>query len=789
MNCWPGPARPRGIDHSRFWCISGPGPMRLISVKRIFLCCIPWLGRRPAGAGMRPDSGKPEGWSNPRNPVKTDRSPSKPARRFIRYLFHYAASPGQGEPLKTFLQGREAEPAGEELLALLQEHGLAPWTHQTLKAEGLDRLLPASLRDGLRQSFRKTALQNFFLHRELKKLTLNFRKAGVRVVPLKGAGLFTRVYPLIALRPMRDIDLLIRPEDRDRIREILLDSGYLPPNDFPQGLIDSLHFNCAFNLPERNLTVEVHWRLSDKDRLPSNTWVKLWDRLQFDEAAGCWLLSPPDQFLFLCHHLDRHGTFNQGLARHPVNSEFVVDPLSGNRLIWFVDLWRLMTGRTGLDLTTVLPLAREWQVEPALHSGVILTQALFRPLPGWSWPPNAALPAPRRIKAALLAWLQEGGFQKSPGKAGVAGPPAKGGSDAAAASHPPPGSLGSLFPRVPGSRPKNPERPGEACPFPGSGLERGSADRRPDPADPDDQENAPEAQIVTVSDQEARQRWEGRVRHRGIYLFFNQPIELLTDSETVFQEFDTIDRRFRLEGALASESVLRPLFLLQDFPKEGFFLYLSGRSFQIPERPDRMDLYQFLFNYLLDQTRDFFIIHGAALADREKGLILAAASGLGKSTLTLELLRRGKKFLSDELACLDREGGELRAFPRALSISRPVLEGFLEAGGKSLSSLERIIEDRAKIMIDVEALFPNPHLTRCRLQTIVFIEPPALSPRSDHSNHGIGFFHASRRFSGGLKEDPRPGGTYRPPDGRLPHGSARLSGERPPGSDHPGAGG
>lgn len=348
--------------------------------------------------------------------MKTDSSFSNPARLFIRNLFQYAAYPRQAEPLKTFLQGRQEELAGEELLPLLAEHGLASWTHQILKAEGLDLLLSASLREGLRESFRKTALQNFLLHRELKKLTLYFRKAGVRVVPLKGASLFTRVYPQIALRPMRDIDLLIRPEDRPRLREILLDSGYLPQNDLPEELIEPFHFNSAFILPERNLAVEVHWRLSDKDRLPSNTWVNLWDRLQFDEAAGCWLLSPPDQFLFLCHHLDRHGTFNQVLARHPVNSEFVVDPLSGNRLIWFVDLWCLMNTRAGLDLNTVIPLAREWQVEPALYSGVILTQSLFRPLPQWSWPPNAAPPAPRRIKQAVLTWLQEGASRNLQGR-------------------------------------------------------------------------------------------------------------------------------------------------------------------------------------------------------------------------------------------------------------------------------------------------------------------------------------------------------------------------------------
>ena len=340
--------------------------------------------------------------------MKTDSSISDLARLFIRTLFQYAAYPRRPEPLTTFLRGRQEELAGEELLPLLSAHSLASWTHQTLKAEGLDLLLPASLREGLRQSFRKTALQNFLLQRELKKLTLYFRNAGVRVVPLKGASLFTRVYPQIALRPMRDIDLLIRPEDRDRIREILLVSGYLPQNDLPEGLIDTLRFNSAFILPESNLVVEVHWRLSDEDRLPSNAWVKLWDRLLFDEGAGCWQLNPSDQFLFLCHHLDRHGTFNQVLARHPLHCDFLADPLSGNRLIWFVDLWCLMTGGAELDLSAIIPLAREWQVEPALYSGVVLTQALFRPLPRWSWPPNAAPPAPGRIKHALLSWLMGG---------------------------------------------------------------------------------------------------------------------------------------------------------------------------------------------------------------------------------------------------------------------------------------------------------------------------------------------------------------------------------------------
>ena len=260
---------------------------------------------------------------------------------------------------------------------------------------------------------------------------------------------------------------------------------------------------------------------------------------------------------------------------------------------------------------------------------------------------------------------------------------------------------------------------------------------------------------MPLADQTARQQWEGRVRHRGIYIFFNQPIELLTDSETVFREFDHIYRRFRPIETPAAGMDPRPLFLLRNHPEKGFFLYLSGRSFQIPDRPDRMELYLFLFNYLLDQARDIFVIHGAALADRQQGLILAAASGLGKSTLTLELLRRGKKFLSDELACLDREGGELRAFPRALSIQRSVLAGFLAAEKMPPLDPKRVVEDQTKIMIDVEELFPKAHLSRSRLQTIVFIEPPALTPRGDQTQTmELRFFALPADFLEALKQAP-----------------------------------
>ncbi len=233
---------------------------------------------------------------------------------------------------------------------------------------------------------------------------------------------------------------------------------------------------------------------------------------------------------------------------------------------------------------------------------------------------------------------------------------------------------------------------------------------------------------MRLDDGQARRRWAGRGRFRGVYAFFNRRIELLTDDEAVFLDFDAIYRLFRSPGAPAPGEQTLPLFLLRAERGDGFFLYLAGRLFQFPLGVD-LEVYFFLFNYLVDQVRDCTIIHGAALADRGKGLVLAANSGIGKSTLTLELLGRGKKFLSDELACLGEGDGELQAFPRALSVKRSVFEGFLARGKCPPPAAERIIGDQDRVMISVEDLFPGSRLDRCRLQTVILLEPPALAGR------------------------------------------------------------
>ena len=329
----------------------------------------------------------------------------KPAVDFIRHLFQYIAQPDRAEAFQEFLGRLENNPSWEEIFQLLQIQGLAPFTYYSLRAPEWQSRLPKPFLAQLKKAFRETSLQNFFLQRELKRLSEHFIEARLMVIPLKGASLINRVYPLPGLRPMQDMDLLIPDRDWEKVRGVLLKAGYRPLSDLPEKWVKGFHFHAAFILPGRKVVVEVHWNLTDEHLLPLNKWKALWDRAYFSEPARSWFLADRDRFLYQCLHLYKHGTFNAVLARQPDRQDLLFDPLSGNRLIWFLDLWLLMKAKPLPDLEGLIREAQHWRVGPALHSGLVLTQALFRSLPQWAWPPGHSLPAIPPVKYFLLARL------------------------------------------------------------------------------------------------------------------------------------------------------------------------------------------------------------------------------------------------------------------------------------------------------------------------------------------------------------------------------------------------
>jgi hypothetical protein len=74
-------------------------------------------------------------------------------------------------------------------------------------------------------------------------------------------------------------------------------------------------------------------------------------------------------------------------------------------------------------------------------------------------------------------------------------------------------------------------------------------------------------------------------------------------------------------------------------------------------------------------TGDFLLIHAGALATPTgEGVLLPAPSGHGKTTLVAGLVQAGFGYLSDEAGAVDPVTRKLYPYPKALSLSRDVLE-------------------------------------------------------------------------------------------------------------------
>lgn len=147
---------------------------------------------------------------------------------------------------------------------------------------------------------------------------------------------------------------------------------------------------------------------------------------------------------------------------------------------------------------------------------------------------------------------------------------------------------------------------------------------------------------------------------RATYRFFDTAVTIETDSRRFLERFDRSYGRFR------SDQVAAQVFRveLDGSPR----LTIEGR--EIPGgTAEALSIYSLnaVLNRIADSVTSHILIHGAALRNPSgSGVMIAGRSGLGKTTLTVELLRHGCGFLSDEIAAVDRNSQLLDPFPRCV---------------------------------------------------------------------------------------------------------------------------
>ena len=105
--------------------------------------------------------------------------------------------------------------------------------------------------------------------------------------------------------------------------------------------------------------------------------------------------------------------------------------------------------------------------------------------------------------------------------------------------------------------------------------------------------------------------------------------------------------------------------------RNGFELALNGRLLAaFRDIGDSIDFLEWYVSQVsLRRVSDTFALHAAGVAHDGRALIIAGTSGAGKSTLTVELLRSGFGYLSDEAIFVSISTGRVCGFPRAIALA------------------------------------------------------------------------------------------------------------------------
>ena len=189
------------------------------------------------------------------------------------------------------------------------------------------------------------------MQKEIEHLYALFEEAEIPYIPLKGS-ILRGYYPSPWMRNSCDIDILVRPEDHGRAKELLLSRGY---HFFVENAI-----NAAFDAPS-GIHFELHYRLVKENVLPvaakllNNAWE--YAHPASDEGFRYELSNP----VFYLYHIAH-------MAKHYLHGGCGIRP--------YLDLW-ILTKRVSHDPTARMALLEECGLASFALAAENLTNAWF----------------------------------------------------------------------------------------------------------------------------------------------------------------------------------------------------------------------------------------------------------------------------------------------------------------------------------------------------------------------------------------------------------------------------
>ncbi len=259
---------------------------------------------------------------------------------------------GQGDPLA---------PSDSEINEVIQ----------TARAHRVDRMLEWSLRQrGIKveeSAWRalargdQAAVRRYLIFKSaFQDVTRALGKANIPAVWLKGWALAHTIYPMPTLRPMRDLDLLVPPTERERAKACLAQLGYTQ-DEYPQ--LDVVREMRHHDVLRGRVTVELHTKLIGlRSKLfgeSQREWFWAHTRVLTAQDFQYSVFVPEAELLYLCAH---------ALLQHGEN-EFLLQR--------YLDIHLLIRQNPQLDWGLVLEQAVEFRWSFAVMRALEITRDHF----------------------------------------------------------------------------------------------------------------------------------------------------------------------------------------------------------------------------------------------------------------------------------------------------------------------------------------------------------------------------------------------------------------------------
>jgi hypothetical protein len=201
----------------------------------------------------------------------------------------------------------------QEILQDAAQNGIAPLLYSNLKQVNHGLNVPPEVMQQLKGSYLWHAIHNANLYRRLEEILEAFSYEQIPVIVLKGAALAPLLYKDIALRPMRDLDILVRKADLYVADQLLRKLGYVAGSFRNSEAWYQTHHHHLVPLVAKDgsLCVELHHHIIQPTASICIPIEEFWQRARPTQIGSntTLLFAPEHLLLHTCLHLAHDDHF------------------------------------------------------------------------------------------------------------------------------------------------------------------------------------------------------------------------------------------------------------------------------------------------------------------------------------------------------------------------------------------------------------------------------------------------------------------------------------------------